>query len=122
MGSATFLPVYSATKHGILAYARSISRQVRHTEKGVRITCLCPFNVDTEMGNYTEERVCGLAIANMAVKATGVLQVREVVDVFLRVLENTDGDSEALVISKRGTKIATCPYSTFDSLTDLSTK
>uniref|UniRef100_A0A1X7TVP8 15-hydroxyprostaglandin dehydrogenase [NAD(+)] n=1 Tax=Amphimedon queenslandica TaxID=400682 RepID=A0A1X7TVP8_AMPQE len=41
-------PVYSAVKHGVVAFTRAMKENV--AEKGIRINCICPYFVDTTMG------------------------------------------------------------------------
>ena len=41
------LPVYSATKHGILGLTKSIA--VAYAERGIRCVAICPGDVDTEL-------------------------------------------------------------------------
>lgn len=41
------LPVYSATKHGILGLTRSVA--VAYAEDGIRCVAICPGDVDTEL-------------------------------------------------------------------------
>lgn len=41
-------PVYCATKHGVVAFTRSISHAAIR-DKGVRVNCICPGKTDTEM-------------------------------------------------------------------------
>ncbi|KAM7444154.1 hypothetical protein ABFA07_007200 [Porites harrisoni] len=41
-------PVYCATKHGIVAFTRSISDAAMR-DQGIRVNCICPGRTDTEM-------------------------------------------------------------------------
>ena len=41
------LPVYAATKAGILGFTRSVA--VAHAQQGVRVVAICPGDVDTEL-------------------------------------------------------------------------
>jgi NAD(P)-dependent dehydrogenase (short-subunit alcohol dehydrogenase family) len=52
---APWLGVYSATKHAIVGYTRSMNRELG--SQGIKSTALCPAFVDTDMTTFIRERV-----------------------------------------------------------------
>lgn len=76
LGSAT----YSVTKHGAVAFSEWLA--VTYGDRGVRVSCLCPMGVDTDMlragraSAHATERVAARAVT----EAGGVLSPLEVAD------------------------------------------
>jgi len=74
---------YSVTKHAALAFAEWIS--INYGDRGVRVSCLCPQGVNTNMLNAGP---VGDATAGSVVRSAGaVLEPEEVAEVALRVIE-----------------------------------
>jgi NAD(P)-dependent dehydrogenase (short-subunit alcohol dehydrogenase family) len=70
-----FNPIYSAAKHGVVGWARSISKTF-YEEKGIRVNTICPANVRT--GFFTPEQ---LAVFKM--EWIEVLQIVSIVEMLL---------------------------------------
>ncbi|XP_065919440.1 15-hydroxyprostaglandin dehydrogenase [NAD(+)]-like isoform X1 [Dysidea avara] len=79
-------PVYSATKAGVIAFTESL-RSIT-TSDGVRVNCVCPTWVDTDMGNmvlgeYASDRV------KETVKRATLLSPELVADAVLLLVQDT---------------------------------
>jgi len=75
---------YTVTKHAAVAFAEWLS--INYAGRGVRVSCLCPQGVNTNMLNQTDTP--GAAESRRAVTAAGaVLEPAEVADVAFGVIE-----------------------------------
>lgn len=87
-------PIYCATKHGVIAFTRSIANAaIRDT--GIRVNCICPGRTDTEM-DFPRHR-----LTKQEIEAQDSLPKQPVVDVARGVVELIEDDSkigEVLVI------------------------
>jgi NAD(P)-dependent dehydrogenase (short-subunit alcohol dehydrogenase family) len=79
LGSAT----YSVTKHAAVGFAEWLN--ITYGDQGVRVSCLCPMGVNTNLLNSPGDSDDALArLANRAVTAAGdVLEPADVADVVL---------------------------------------
>jgi len=75
---------YSVTKHAALSFAEWLS--VTYGTRGLRVSCLCPQGVNTNMLNQGD--VPGVGSSSSVVRSAGaVLEPAEVADVVLGVIE-----------------------------------
>lgn len=91
IGSAT----YSVSKHAAVGFAEWLS--VTYGDAGVRVSCLCPMGVDTELLNagFRGDREDGAAVAASAVRSAGeVLSPETVADVVIEAI----GDERFLIL------------------------
>ncbi|KAJ9592842.1 hypothetical protein L9F63_015485, partial [Diploptera punctata] len=58
MGIAPFLPTYSATKHGIIGFTKSLSTEFVWETTGVRVMAVCPGFTETDLA--TKDGKCCL--------------------------------------------------------------
>lgn len=87
-------PVYCATKHGVIAFTRSIAKAAIR-DKGIRVNCICPGRTDTEM-DFPRHR-----LTKEEIEAQDSLPKQPVADVAKGVVELIEDDSkigEVLVI------------------------
>lgn len=84
LGSAT----YSVTKHGAVSFAEWLA--VTYGDRGVRVSCLCPMGVDTDMLRAGMESPDALErVASRAVTdAGGVLSPRDVANEVMAAVED----------------------------------
>ncbi|XP_011633182.1 15-hydroxyprostaglandin dehydrogenase [NAD(+)]-like [Pogonomyrmex barbatus] len=54
----SFLPVYTATKHGVLGFSQALADLYDKT--GVRVLIMCPGYTETELGKNISDRSCDL--------------------------------------------------------------
>ena len=74
---------YSVTKHAAVAFAEWVS--ITYGDRGVRVSCLCPQGVNTNMLRQSDDS--GFAGATNVVRAAGVvLEPAEVADVVARAI------------------------------------
>ncbi len=76
IGSAT----YSVTKHAAVAFAEWLS--ITYGSRGIRVSCLCPMGVDTELlrGDSPDGAAFRQAAARAVIEAGPVLQPADVAD------------------------------------------
>lgn len=75
---------YSLTKHAAVAFAEWMS--ITYGDRGLRVSCLCPQGVNTNMLNQGD--VPGAGASSSVVRSAGaVLEPAEVADVVLSVIE-----------------------------------
>ncbi|CAN5285025.1 SDR family oxidoreductase [soil metagenome] len=87
-------PTYAVSKHAAVAFSEWLA--VTYGDRGVRVSCLCPMGVNTNLLNAGDDHPDASArVAAGAVKAAG--QVREPLDVADRVIEAI-GDEHFLVL------------------------
>ncbi|KAL9975503.1 hypothetical protein ACROYT_G012668 [Oculina patagonica] len=87
-------PVYCATKHGIVAFTRSIANAAIR-DKGIRVNCICPGRTDTEM-DFPRHR-----LRKEEIEAQDSLPKQPVADVVKGVIELIEDDTkngEVLVV------------------------
>lgn len=76
---------YSVTKAAAVAFAESL--QITYGDRGIRVSCLCPQGVNTDMLRQGDEP--GAGIASNIVRAAGeVLEPEEVARITARAIEN----------------------------------
>ncbi|CAK1547380.1 unnamed protein product [Leptosia nina] len=51
-----FLPVYQATKFGIIAFTRSLGHSFNYERSGVRVVAVCPGLTNTELANTVSQK------------------------------------------------------------------
>lgn len=73
---------YAATKHAAVAYAEWLS--ITHHDQGIRVSCLCPQGVNTELLNQAAREPAGKAV----LMAGAVLEPAAVADFTVRALED----------------------------------
>ncbi|HEU0101961.1 MAG TPA: SDR family oxidoreductase [Mycobacteriales bacterium] len=74
---------YSVTKHGAVAFAEWLS--VTYGDRGIRVSCLCPMGVNTDMLNAGRAQTDGLAAAaaRQVTSSGAVLEPEDVAQVVL---------------------------------------
>ena len=80
---------YSVTKHAAVAFAEWLS--ITYHDRGLRVSCLCPQGVNTNMLNPEKSTTTDKAFASAGdiVKAAGaVLEPEDVADVVFNAIEN----------------------------------
>lgn len=75
--------IYSATKHAVQAFVRSLRRQV--AEFGIRVGVICPGTVATELWGLTDENEIARRVKNKT-----VLSARNIVDASVFMLSQPD--------------------------------
>ena len=81
-------PTYSVSKHGAVAFAEWLD--VTYGDRGVKVSCLCPMGVNTDMlngGADSDDEVARRA-AQAVTDAGGVLEPLEVADLVLAAIDD----------------------------------
>uniref|UniRef100_A0A8B8DR84 15-hydroxyprostaglandin dehydrogenase [NAD(+)] n=1 Tax=Crassostrea virginica TaxID=6565 RepID=A0A8B8DR84_CRAVI len=96
-------PVYAASKHGIVGYTRSLAVHPDVVKNGVRLVCLCPAFVDTDIIKLDDgSRVEGLELAQMMIDKYGIMSVDQVTEVFVKAIEDTNNNGDSIIITMKG--------------------
>ena len=97
-----FSPSYCASKHGLVAYSRSLAAHHMTTKGGIRLNCLCPTFTDTDIIKITKEQVYGLGMAIGTMQELKLMTVQTVVDAFAKLVENETYHGQVLRITPQG--------------------
>jgi len=94
-------PVYAATKAGVLRFSRSL--HFLTPQRNIRVQAVCPAFVQTNMflslpKDMKEERVK---------LGGGVLEVKDIVDVILKLIEAKEGGLAVRITKRRGPELMT---------------
>lgn len=106
-------PAYCASKHGVIGYTRSWASHPEVVKNGVRLLCLCPAYVKTDMLNYQPESPEDVARAQELMEAFGIMRVEEVSDAFIKLLEDSDNNGSVLSVTKQNTTYWKMPVPEF---------
>ncbi|KAJ8276755.1 hypothetical protein COCON_G00085070 [Conger conger] len=90
LGFLLTVPVYTATKHGVVGFTRAVAGASEESGYGVRINALCPGLVKTALLDSTSERHGQFAhlshLSKEVVKKCGILEVPVVAEGFLQLV------------------------------------
>lgn len=105
-----YMPIYTASKYGIVGFTRSVSQNPSNKKRGIRYTCLCPAFTDTTMfdskwTNENKEAPPGIDEtsqkgATELISKTGVNSVEDVVKGFMKLLEVDDNNGAVMTVTK----------------------
>ncbi|XP_055488280.1 15-hydroxyprostaglandin dehydrogenase [NAD(+)]-like [Leucoraja erinacea] len=108
---AAHAPVYTATKHGVLGFTRSLAEASRLGNYGIRINALCPGFVNTSiLETLDQEEILGMFyqfkdLAKDWIQLFGVLEPSVVGDAFIQLVEDDSLNGAAMKItSSKGIK------------------
>ncbi|KAM9332819.1 15-hydroxyprostaglandin dehydrogenase [NAD(+)]-like [Pholidichthys leucotaenia] len=106
LGPFANAPVYTATKHGVVGFTRSMAAASDISGYGIRFNALCPGLVQTDLLTNTPLRLGRFSnlkdTANPLAKDTGILLVDEVAKCVLELVTDETKNGEALVVCKKG--------------------
>lgn len=102
----SFEPVYSASKHGVVGFTRSMFRLV--DSDGVRVNALCPAFADTPMVSEGRKES---PLFDSLVETTGLLTTDDVTQGLLQLIKDQDNSGEVVTItSKHGVRYEQFSY------------
>ncbi|KAJ5636714.1 uncharacterized protein N7484_010027 [Penicillium longicatenatum] len=93
-------PIYSATKHGLVGFTRSIGKKL--AEEGVKVNAICPGVVETSLLTPELKAIFGkslVPISNVTDVVMGILSGNEVVDSKGVIVSGEDLHSRTILIS-----------------------
>ncbi|KAM9332818.1 15-hydroxyprostaglandin dehydrogenase [NAD(+)]-like [Pholidichthys leucotaenia] len=106
LGPFPSAPVYTATKHGVVGFTRSIAAASDISGYGIRFNTLCPGFVQTDLLTNIPLRLGRFSnlkdVANPLAEETGILLVDEVAKCVLELVTDETKNGEALVVCKKG--------------------
>ncbi|KAK7116853.1 15-hydroxyprostaglandin dehydrogenase [NAD(+)]-like [Littorina saxatilis] len=93
-----WFPAYCASKHAVVGYTTSWARNPMAGAMGVRWCCLCPVSVNTDMMTSLQEDQI-FDMDNFRERAADtMLQPEEVVQAFMRLVEDSDNNGAILEV------------------------
>ncbi|KAK7465897.1 hypothetical protein BaRGS_00037549 [Batillaria attramentaria] len=98
-----WFPVYTATKHAMIGFTTSWAKNPKMPEMGVRWRCLCPDGINTDLLVLQENQVHDVEDFMKEVRAAGILEPEEVVEAFMKIVQDQDSDDVIFELWK-GTK------------------
>ncbi|XP_068600859.1 15-hydroxyprostaglandin dehydrogenase [NAD(+)] [Brachionichthys hirsutus] len=109
----TCCPVYTATKHGVIGFTRSVAAAFAALGYGVRVNALCPTFVQTDLFSTTTSHLGQFSelreVKEQLVATLGVLSVSETVAPILDLVTDETKNGEAFVVSPKEKKYVTFP-------------
>ncbi|XP_029956916.1 15-hydroxyprostaglandin dehydrogenase [NAD(+)]-like [Salarias fasciatus] len=113
LGPFLSCPVYTATKHAVLGFTRSMAAASAVSGYGLRFNALCPGFVQTDMISDVTSRLgrfSHLSDATMQlVEKIGIINVSEVAECLLELVTDETRNGEALLVFQKGRKYVTFP-------------
>ncbi|CAL4200902.1 unnamed protein product [Meganyctiphanes norvegica] len=95
-------PVYSATKHGIVGFTRSMGSDFYYAKTNVKVMCLCPSLIETDFLKESAETAASEEIKQVMLmmnEKIPLLGVSEVDAGFIKLLDDEQNGS-VLVVEK----------------------
>eukprot|EP00128_Syssomonas_multiformis_P006022 Colp12_sorted_trinity150504_noHs@2062 len=91
-----FAAVYSASKHGVVGFSRSLGHL---STNGIRVNCICPAFTATPLVMDNLEKSNGFKAAT---DALGIMKVEDVVDGILKLIEDEGAAGAVLTVTRKG--------------------
>ncbi|XP_070839375.1 15-hydroxyprostaglandin dehydrogenase [NAD(+)]-like isoform X1 [Chaetodon trifascialis] len=113
VGPLMSCPVYTATKHGVVGFTRTMAAISVASGYGIRVNALCPGFVQTELFSCITAKLgqyCQLVDATQQlVEKIGISTVDEVAESLLELLTDETKNGEALLVFQQKRQYATFP-------------
>uniref|UniRef100_A0A8B8DW40 15-hydroxyprostaglandin dehydrogenase [NAD(+)] n=1 Tax=Crassostrea virginica TaxID=6565 RepID=A0A8B8DW40_CRAVI len=98
-----YTPVYCASKHAVIGYTRSWALHPDAVNNGVRLFCLCPSFVDTDMIKMDDKsKYIGPDLAQSVLDKYGVMSIDKITQEFLKAIEDETNNGESITITMKG--------------------
>ena len=95
-----FVPVYSATKSGIISFTRSWSMNPYVNTNGIRMACLCPAFADTDIiKNTNKDQFQGQEFSEAVMSKVDIMSIERVTESFLKLLDDTNNNGKTMVVT-----------------------
>lgn len=105
-----YTPAYAASKHGVIGYTRSWSMHPDVVNNGVRLVCLCPAFVDTDMIKMDDEtKFVGADLAQKVIEKFGIMSTDDIVPVFVNAIEDENNNGSVISITLKGSNAVPLP-------------
>ncbi|CAH1772276.1 unnamed protein product, partial [Owenia fusiformis] len=93
------IPVYTATKHGVVGFSRAIGTDARFSEQQVRCNVLCPSFTYTNILKYFDNDGELNAVSRAMISAADILEPSTVARGFLRLVEDDTLNGEVMRVT-----------------------
>lgn len=98
-----YTPAYAASKHGVIGYTRSWSMHPDVVNNGVRLVCLCPAFVDTDMIKMDDDsKFVGTDLAQQVIEKFGIMSTDHIIPVFVNAIEDEENNGSVISITLKG--------------------
>ncbi|XP_022294483.1 15-hydroxyprostaglandin dehydrogenase [NAD(+)]-like [Crassostrea virginica] len=101
-----FIPIYCATKSGVISYTKTLAKQIEIANQGVVLCCMCPGFTDTAFVQNLEDKIIDFPAAYQAIEKMGLLKVKTVVDGIMKLVADQKNGS-LLKVTHNGTEYVT---------------
>ncbi|GFR10123.1 15-hydroxyprostaglandin dehydrogenase, partial [Trichonephila clavata] len=95
LGPLYIAPVYSATKHAIVGYTRSLGHEFHFEKTGISVNAICPSLVDTDIYRTFPSKCVDADEATRFGAPLKTLKPEDVANALLKLLE--DGKNGAIL-------------------------
>lgn len=101
------LPVYAATKAGVISLARSLGHEIHYKKTGIKFTAICPSAVNTEsFWTYMNSLPSNNDLAEFNVT---VLEPCEVAEAIIQLLEDGKNGAVMTIVEGKGKEYISLP-------------
>ncbi|XP_048733143.1 15-hydroxyprostaglandin dehydrogenase [NAD(+)]-like [Ostrea edulis] len=104
-----YTPVYAASKHGVIGFTRSWANHPDVINNGVRLVCLCPAFVDTDMIKVEKDRFQGEDLVQPVLDKFGVMSLDQITTEFMKAVQDEDNNGSVISVTMRGAKTLNLP-------------
>jgi len=108
-------PRYAATKFGVVGFTHSMGFYHKRKTNGVRVNCICPSVVDTDLIKYTEGMMTSEKQYKKIISLNPPLAPKRIAEGMMRLVEDESLNGAALVVDAEGQKLMKLP-STVDDI------
>ncbi|XP_060082735.1 15-hydroxyprostaglandin dehydrogenase [NAD(+)]-like [Ylistrum balloti] len=91
-----YLPIYTATKHGVFGITKSFAEIPEMKINNVKFTCICPGAVDTDIITEDLQR-----LRKQMLNDTSLMSTDAVVEALFKLLSDSDNNGGALIVNQR---------------------
>ncbi|XP_070556713.1 15-hydroxyprostaglandin dehydrogenase [NAD(+)]-like [Ptychodera flava] len=94
-----YVPVYTASKHGVVGFTRAVAKEPNVEENGVRVSAICPEWVDTAMFDNAEDTCKYTTDAEQLRTAYNFMQPSDVAEEVVKLIEEARYNGCACLVS-----------------------
>ncbi|XP_022090129.1 15-hydroxyprostaglandin dehydrogenase [NAD(+)]-like isoform X2 [Acanthaster planci] len=95
------MPVYSASKHAVIGFTKSLAADPQFASKGITFSILCPGFVNTRIQEKARPQESDLRKMMKLQARLGVIEISQVQDAFLQLLLDESWSGKVMLVSKQ---------------------
>merc|ERR1711894_851743 len=95
--------VYTASKHGIVGFSRTMALRPEVKDNDIKVTCLCPSVIDTPFLHQTLDAMKGwdYVVLKRMMDEIGYLSVEQVAEGVLKLINDPDNNGGVLYVDNK---------------------